>query len=68
MGMDRWAVLKGDGTKEGKFVLAFQDSSLPHGKPFMETGVPTSEVKVREELEKLGISKAEIDAAIAKVR
>jgi len=65
---DKWAVLKGSEAKEEEFVLAFQDSSLPQNKPFMHTSEPMSEEDIRKELEKMNVSKADADAAIAKAR
>jgi hypothetical protein len=70
MDFDRWLVAvweKQD--KEREFVLEFWASSLPIGeKGSLRTSEPLSEVKLREELTKMNVSKEETEAHITKAR
>lgn len=65
---DRWGVLPWTDTDEGEFTVAFQNTNAKQGQPFMHTSEPMSEAEVRVELEKMGVSQADADAAIAKAR
>jgi len=66
MGFDSWGVMPG--LEENEFVLAFRDSSLPQGKPFMRTSDPMSEEWIRCELKEAGISPDLIENAIARAK
>ncbi len=63
MAMDKWRILPGGGTEDDEFSLASFDLAAGHGD-----SVLMSEARVREELAKHNIPKAEVDAAIVKAR
>jgi hypothetical protein len=66
MAFDSWGVLPG--LEEDEFVLAFRDLGAGQGEPFMRMNDPTSEEKIREKLEKIGVSDTQADVAIAKAK
>jgi|GEM_PF-5649775 len=69
MGMEQWAVLPADDLGgDEQFILQFRDIPTAQTPPFTHTTEPMSETELRTELEKLDVSKAEADAAIASAR
>lgn len=66
MAFDSWGVLPG--LEENEFVLAFRDLGAGQGHPFMKTLDPMSEVQIRAELKRTGVTDAMADVAIIKAR
>lgn len=66
MAFDSWGVMPGP--RQEEFILAFQDLKASKGKPVMSTSQPMSEDEIRMKLKKMGVPKAQADAAIARAR
>ena len=69
MGMEQWEVIPADDLDgDEQFILRYVDIATARTQPFTHTSAPMSESELRIELEKLNVSAAEADAAIASAR
>ena len=65
---NEWGVLPCGDTKEEEFMFAIRNTSPEQGQPFMRDFGPMSEEEIRKQLDKINVSKADADVAIARAR